>query len=228
MTEGNFISRSFDFNKLEKEHEMKTVRQSILSGVSVLALAVSANAAKYEAGTYQVDSTHSKIGFEIPHLVISTVDGKFDQSEGTLDLNENFEKSKVKASVDIGSIDTGLEKRDTHLKSPDFFDAAKYPKMTFESTSIAGSTDSFKLTGNLTIKGVTKKVTFDGKYLGTVADGFGNQKAAFTAKTKINRKDFGLNWNSMIEAGPVVGDQVTIDLRLETGRPLAKKVTATK
>lgn len=202
---------------------MTNLRQRIVIGASVLVLSATAHAAKYESGNYQLDPAHSKVGFEIPHLVISTVEGKFNNSEGSIELNDKFEKSKVKANVDIASIDTGNEKRDTHLKSPDFFDSGKYPKMTFESVQVIGAAENFKLIGNLTIKGVTKKVTFDGKYLGSVVDGYGNQKAAFSATTKINRKDFGLNWNSMVEAGPVVGDEVTIDLRLQAGRPLPKK-----
>jgi polyisoprenoid-binding protein YceI len=199
----------------------------IIIVASTLAMSASALAdSKYEAGSYQLDPAHSKIGFEIPHLVISTVEGKFNQAEGAIDLNEKFEKSKAKITVDIASIDTGVVKRDGHLKSPDFFDAEKYPKMSFESTSIAGTPDSFKLTGNLTIKGITKQVAFDGKYLGTVMDGFGNQKAAFNAKAKISRKDFGLTWNNMVEAGPVVGDEVTIELRVQAGRPAPKKAAA--
>lgn len=175
--------------------------------------------AKYAAGAYQIDPAHSKVGFEIPHLVISTVEGKFNNFEGKIDLKDKFENSKVGVTADISSIDTGVAKRDDHLKSPDFFDAAKNPKMKFESTGISGTSDNFKLTGNLTIKGVTKKVTFDGKYLGQVKDGYGNEKVAFTAKTKISRKDFGLTWNTMVEAGPVVGDEVTIDLRIQAALP---------
>jgi polyisoprenoid-binding protein YceI len=203
---------------------MKHLTNSFLAAASILSLTFAANAATYQAGTYQLDAAHSKIGFEVPHLVISTVEGKFNNAEGTLTLDDKFEKSKVKASAEIASVDTGNEKRDTHLKSPDFFDAAKYPKMEFESTAVSGTPDAFKLTGNLTIKGVTKKVTFDGKLLGAVPnDGFGNQKVAFTAKTKVSRKEYGLKWNNMFESGPVVGDEVTIDLRYEAARPLPKK-----
>lgn len=177
---------------------------------------------KYAPGSYQVDPAHSKVGFEIPHLVISTVEGKFNTFSGTVDLAEKFEKSKVTMVAEIASIDTGVAKRDDHLKSPDFFDAKKNPQMKFVSTAVAGSPADFKLTGNLTIKGITKKVTFDAKYLGEVLDGYGNQKVAFSAKAKINRKDFGLNWSSVVEAGPVVGDEVSIDLRLQAARPAKK------
>ncbi len=185
---------------------------------TALSASVALAEAKYVSGSYQLDPAHSKVGFGVTHLMISTVEGKFNQSEGQIDLDEKFEKSKVKASVDMASIDTGNGKRDEHLKSPDFFEIAKYPKMTFESTSITGTPESFKLVGNLTIKGITKKVVFDGTYRGSAADGYGNQKAAFEAKTKINRKDF-----KIVSGAPAVGEEVTIDLRIQAGRPLAKK-----
>ncbi len=197
-----------------------------LTAAIAIALAATTQAqadTKYEAGSFQIDPMHSKVGFEIPHLVISTVEGRFTKFDGTIDLNEKFEKSKVSVNVDMGSIDTTVQKRDEHLKSPDFFDVAKYPKMKFESTEITGKPDDFKLTGNLTIKSTTKKVVFDAKYLGTVKDGYGNVKAVFQAKTKINRKDFGLTWNQLVEAGPTVGDDVTIDLRVQAARNKDKK-----
>jgi len=167
------------------------------------------------AGSYQIDPMHSKIGFEVPHLVISSVEGRFKSFEGLLHIDENFQKSSVSTSVDIASIDTGVAKRDDHLRSPDFFDAQKYPKMTFESVSISGSPDSFKIDGNLTIHGIKKRVIFDAVFLGSVTDGYGNKKIAFKGKTKINRKDFGLVWNMIVEAGPTVGDEVTIEINLQ-------------
>ena len=195
----------------------------ILSAGALTLAAVVAQAAgpAYQAGTYNLDPMHSKVGFEVPHLVISTVEGRFTKFSGDIQLGEKLEKSKVQVAVETDSIDTGVGKRDDHLRSPDFFESKKYPQMKFESTEIAGTPEAFKLTGNLTIKSVTKKVTFEGKYLGTVKDGYGNEKAAFNAKTKINRKDFGLTWNNAVEAGPVVGDDVTIDLKLQAAK--AKK-----
>lgn len=171
-----------------------------------------------EAGSYQIDPMHSKVGFEISHLVISTVEGSFKGFEGTLEISSDFAKSKVKASVDVGSIDTGVTKRDDHLKSADFFDAQKHTKMTFESTSIKGTPESFTMDGQLTIRGVKKAVQFKGRYLGAVTDGYGNRKIALTASTEINRKDFGLNWSSMVEAGPVVGDNVKIELKIQAAK----------
>ena len=195
---------------------MKNLNRIALASVIFTSFATQASA----AGTYQVDPTHTKVGFEVPHLVISTVEGRFNKFEGKVDLADKFEKSKFRMLVDVASVDTGVAKRDDHLRNADFFEAPKYPEMKFESTEIKGKPESFQLTGNLTIKGVTKKVTFDAKHLGNVNDGFGNDRAAFTAKTKINRKDFGLNFASMMEKGPVVGDDVTIDLRVEATKPL--------
>ncbi len=196
---------------------------------TVLALAtlvsVSAFAQKkLEPGKYNIDPMHSKVGFEVPHLVISSVDGVFKTFSGVLTVDKNFNQSKLEAEADTSSVDTGVEKRDEHLKSADFFDATKFPKMSFKSTSITGTPESFKATGDLTIKGKTKKVVFDGKYTGSAVDGYGNLKAAFTATTKINRKDFGLTWSQAVEAGPVVGDEITIELKVQGAQEkVAKK-----
>jgi len=177
------------------------------------------------AGAYAIDPMHSKVGFEISHLVISSVEGRFTEFEGKIEIAEKFAQSKANVSVNMASVDTGVGKRDEHLRSPDFFDAKKFPKMTFVSSAFQGAPESFKLEGNLTIKGITKKVVLDAKYLGTVRDGYGNVKTAFRAETKINRKDFGLTWNAMVEAGPTVGDEVTIKLNLQAAAvpPAAKK-----
>lgn len=181
------------------------------------------HAADIKPGKYNLDPAHSKVGFEIPHLVISTVEGKFTQFDGQIIVKDKFEKSEITANIDVASIDTSNTKRDDHLKSPDFFDVKKFPKMTFKSTSIEGKPDSYKMNGDLTIHGVTKKVTLDGKYLGAIKDGYGQNKVAFTAKLTISRKDFGLIWNSMVEAGPTVGDAVSIDLKIEATLQTDKK-----
>lgn len=199
---------------------MKVIPLTLVLGS---ALATSAPAArKIPAGTFDIDAAHSKVGFEIPHLVISTVEGRFTQFDGKVNVADDFAKSTVKVQVDLASIDTSNGKRDEHLRSPDFFDVKKTPKMIFESTGIQETPEGFKLLGNLTIKNVTKPVTFDAQYLGAVADGFGNDKVAFKAKTTINRKDFGLTYGNVIEAGPVIGDDVSIELKVEAGRPQTK------
>lgn len=179
--------------------------------------------AGYKAGTFELDASHSKLGFSIPHLVISTVEGRFTKFEGKADLADTFEKSRFNVKIDSASIDTAVVKRDEHLRSPDFFDVQKFPTITFETIEVKGKPESFKLTGNLSIHGVTKKVTLDAKLQGPVNDGFGNDRISLEAKAKINRKDFGLVWSKVVEAGPMVGDQVTLDLRSEATLPLAKK-----
>ena len=183
-------------------------------------VAFSAFGDNYQAGTYNVDPAHSKVGFEIPHLVISSVEGRFNEYKGELTLGKEFSQSALSAEVGVGSVDTAVKDRDGHLKSADFFDAAKYPKMTFKSKRFEGSPAAFRLVGDLTIKGVTKEVAFDAKYLGAVKDAFGNEKVAIDATTKISRKDFGLTWGKMVEAGPIVGDTVTIQLKLQAARPI--------
>lgn len=183
----------------------------------------SAGTASLEAGKYNIDPMHSKVGFEVAHLVIATVEGKFKTFSGVIMIDEKFENSRLDAEVDISSIDTSVKDRDDHLKSPDFFDVTKFPKMTFKSTSISGKPESFKLTGDLTLKGKTKKVTFDATYKGTATDAYKNIKAAFTATTKISRKEFGLNWSKLVEVGPVVGDEITIDLKIQAAKEVASK-----
>lgn len=190
--------------------------------IPTLFMASVATAAAPEAATYKIDPMHSKVGFEITHLVISSVEGTFKEFSGEVKIEKDFSKSSLTASAKIDSIDTGVADRDKHLKSADFFDSAKNPEMTFVSTSIKGKPESFKLEGDLTIRGTKKKVVFDTKYLGTVKDGYGQTKAAFSGTAKIKRKDFGLNWSSMVEAGPVVGDEVTISLKIQATQQGAK------
>ena len=175
-----------------------------------------ANINTIPAGKYNIDSMHSKVGFEVPHLVISSVEGKFNQFEGTINVDSKIEKSKVELNVDTASVDTGVTKRDDHLKSPDFFDSKKFPKMTFTSTKISQNEDEITLTGTLKIKDKSKEVTIVAKYLGEVKDGYGQQKIAFKGKTKINRKEFGLTWSQAVEAGPIVGDDIEILRAVET------------
>jgi len=176
------------------------------------------SAVAVQAGKYNLDTAHSKIGFEIPHLVISSVEGRFTSFEGDIELADKIADSKVNVSINIDSIDTANGDRDKHLKSPDFFDVAKFSKMTFKSKKITGSFDKFKIVGDLTIKDKTKEVTLEGHFLGIVNDAYGNTKAAFNASTKINRQDFGLTWSKLVEAGPVVGDEVTITLKIQAAK----------
>lgn len=198
---------------------MKHQLYRIIVGLFISSLPLSAMAGSLpEKGLYQIDPLHSRVGFEIPHLVISSVEGFFKTFSGSVEAGAKVQDLKIQGEVDIASIDTGVEKRDEHLKSPDFFDAAKYPKMTFKSSKVSGTPEDLKVSGDLTIHGVTKPVTFSGKYQGAVKDGYGNLKLAFHGKTQINRKDFGLTWGKMVEAGPAVGDEVTIDLKIQAAK----------
>jgi polyisoprenoid-binding protein YceI len=170
-----------------------------------------------QAAHYEIDGSHSHVGFKVRHLV-SKLPGEFKEFEGTFDFDDKKpEDSKVVFKVKTASVYTNNEKRDDHLKGEDFFDVSKYPEMKFESATVTkAGKDKYKLKGNLTIRGVTKPVTFDVVYSGTAKDPWGNQRAGFTATTKINRKDFGLVWNKALDQGGLmIGDDVEITLEIE-------------
>ncbi|MEI6208082.1 MAG: YceI family protein [Desulfuromonadales bacterium] len=171
------------------------------------------------AATYAIDPVHSTIGFKVKHLMISNVKGVFEKFKGTANIDESdIAKSKVNVSIEMTSINTGNTKRDEHLRSGDFFEVAKYPVMTFDSTKVerAGA-DTLKVSGNLTIKGVTKQVTLtiDGPS-GEIKSPQGVIKRGASAVTTINRQDFGVSWNKKLDAGAVVvGDEVQISIEAE-------------
>lgn len=164
------------------------------------------------------DATHSAVKFSVTHLTVSTVEGNFKKFEGTVVSSGNdFNNAQVNFTVDVNSINTDNDTRDKHLKSDDFFNAEKYPNMTFTSTSFKKlKGNMYVLEGNLTIRDVTKKVKFGVLYGGTVKDPWGNTKAGFRATSSISRKAYNLKWNALTEAGgAVVGDEVTINLNME-------------
>ncbi|HBG05939.1 MAG TPA: protein yceI precursor [Geobacter sp.] len=171
------------------------------------------------ASTWNIDADHSSVGFKVRHLMVSNVKGGFGKVQGVVYVDEkDITKSKVNATIDTTSIDTGVAKRDAHLKSPDFLDVEKFPTMTFVSTKIArDGADKLKLTGDLTLHGVTRTVVLDVEGpSGEIKDPMGNIRRGASAETKINRKDFGLTWNKMLEAGGVaVGDEVAISIEVE-------------
>jgi polyisoprenoid-binding protein YceI len=170
------------------------------------------------AADYQIDPTHSSVTFKVKHLAISSVPGRFGELSGTFSFDPaKIEASKAQATLSVSSINTMDAKRDDHLKGPDFFDASKYPSITFKTNKVDKVSDAaFKAHGDLTIHGVTKPVTLDVTYGGSAKDPWGKERAAFEAKTVINRKDFGLTWNKTIETGGlVVGDEVQIALEIE-------------
>jgi polyisoprenoid-binding protein YceI len=172
--------------------------------------------AEAPVGEYVIDTAHTKIGFEVTHLVISTVEGRFTKFDGVLILDKKLSNSKVTANVQMSSVDTTDIDRDKHLKSADFFDADKFPLMTFVSDSFAGSNAKLKIKGKLTIKGISKEVTFDAKLSNEITDPWGKKRVAISGTTKVNRKDFGIVWGKIMEAGPVVGDEVIISIKAET------------
>ncbi len=174
-----------------------------------------------EAGTYQMDPAHSEIGFRVRHLGLSTVKGAFKKATATLVFNDNtIEDLQVTAEIEASSIDTKNDDRDNHLRSDDFFAVETYNKIVFKSTGIkSGGGDTFELQGDLTIKDVTQHVALDVTYLGAATDPWGNHKIAFEASGAINRKDFGLTWNQVLEAGGLlVGEEVKITLDIQAAR----------
>jgi polyisoprenoid-binding protein YceI len=167
--------------------------------------------------TWNIDASHSQVGFAVKHLVISNVRGEFAAYQGKLALDESdVTRSTVEATIDVNSLNTKVADRDTHLKGPDFFDAARYPSITFKSTKVAkAGKDRLKVSGDLTLHGVTKPVVLDVSTSPEVKGMFGETRRAFAATTRISRKGYGLTWNKLVEAGPAVGDEVTIALDLE-------------
>jgi polyisoprenoid-binding protein YceI len=200
---------------------VKSVRAlAALSSCVVISWAVASAAPE----SYKIDPNHSNVGFSIRHF-FSKVPGRFKTYDGTITLDpKDLSKTAVNVTIDAASIDTGVADRDKHLASPDFFDVAKFPKLTFVSTEVTPK-DSTHATvkGNLTIKGVTKPVVLEAELLGVGPDPWGNQRGGFEAKTTINRQDFGVAWNKAVEGGgTLLGDDVEITLNVEAVRAAPK------
>jgi len=187
----------------------------------ILSLVLAVVALPLAADVYKVDKSHSDVGFKVRHLV-SNVTGKFTDFDGTITMLPGKPgASSVEFSINAGSNDTGNTDRDKHLRAADFFDVDKFPAITFKSTSIAPSKkkDIYNVTGDLTIRGITKRVVLPVQFLGTVRDPWGNDKAGFAVTTTINRKDFGVNWNkSLDQGGLLLGDEVEVAINLETAK----------
>lgn len=169
------------------------------------------------AGKWILDPTHSEVQFKVKHLVISTVTGTFKVFDGSLETeNDDFSNANISFSLNVDSIDTNQADRDNHLKSADFFDAEKYPVIQFKSTSFTKNGDDYKLNGDLTIKDTTKPITLDVEFGGTATDFYNNEKAGFEVAGKINRKDYGLTWNGVTEAGKiVVGEEIKLSINVQ-------------
>lgn len=166
-------------------------------------------------GTYAFDPSHSRLGFVVRHAMVTKVRGNFADFTGSLTVDgANPSASSVSVTAQLASVDTGDEGRDGHLRSPDFFDVEAHPAMTFTSTSITpGGDGEFSVTGDLTIRGVTKPVTIDLEYTGAAKDPFGNDRIGFEGTAEINRKDWGLEWNAALETGGIlVGEKVKLEL----------------
>jgi polyisoprenoid-binding protein YceI len=170
------------------------------------------------AGTWALDTTHTEAAFTARHLMVTKVRGRFAVSSGAVTIAENPLESSVEATLDVASVHSGDAGRDQHLLSPDFFDVENYPTITFRSTKVTAAGDGeYKLTGELTIRDVTRPVTLDLEYLGTIDSPFGDTRAGFSASTEISRKDWGLDFNMALEAGGVVvSDKVKINIDAET------------
>ena len=164
-------------------------------------------------GTWTLDPAHTAVSFSIRHAGISRARGTFEDVQGQLVVGESYEDLRFSADIQMASVDTGNEDRDNHLRNADFFDADQFPQITFEGTSFRPkSDDTFELTGQLTMHGETKEITLDVEFGGIRQDGYGQTKAGFSFKGKLNRADFGLTWNALLEAGGVaVSEEVKLD-----------------
>jgi len=173
---------------------------------------------------WNLDAAHSSINFSIRHMVFAKVRGRFGTYSGTIELDDgDLTRSRVDATIDAASIDTGTAQRDAHLRSPDFFDVEKFPQLRFRSSRIEQvDADHYRVTGELTIRDVTREVTLDVELSGRGKDPWGNERFGFIAKTAIDRKDFGLKWNQVLEAGGVlVGDRVDVELDVQAVKAAA-------
>ena len=176
---------------------------------------------------WEIDSSHSSVHFSVRHLVIAKVRGSFARWSGTVQAPDgDFSKATVAVTIDASSIDTGVADRDTHLKSGDFFDVAQYPELRFVGKRVQPrSGDEIDVVGDLTIKGITREVVLHVERLGQTKDPWGNVRAAFSAKASIDRKDFGLTWNQVLETGGVmVGDRVEIEAEIEAVKQVEAQV----
>jgi polyisoprenoid-binding protein YceI len=191
-------------------------RRGMKRFIAALPLLV-AGIAHADAAEWTLDKSHTNIGFSVPHLMVSTVEGRFKDASAKVNLDEaDLTKSEVSVEINADSIDTFDAKRDEHLKGVDFFDTKKFPKLTFKSTKIAKAGPGYKLTGNLTIRGVTKPVTLDATLSAPVKTPWGKQARAAKISGKIKRADFGIKWNKDLDAGGVVvGEEVTLNVSAE-------------
>jgi polyisoprenoid-binding protein YceI len=173
---------------------------------------------------WAIDGVHSSIGFTVRHMVVSKVRGRFTRWGGTIAMDERDPTgARVRIDIEPASVDTGVEQRDNHLRSPDFFDVERYPTMTFRSTRIEKAGEGrYRVTGDLTMHGVTRPVTLDAEFAGSAKDPWGGLRAGFSAHGSLDRKDFGLTYNQLLETGGVlVGEKVDLDIEVEAVKQAA-------
>jgi polyisoprenoid-binding protein YceI len=193
--------------------------KQLLTGLG-LASSLFALTASAETSEWTIDPTHSSIGFSVPHMVVSEVDGQFKSYAGKALLDEaDLTKSQVEFTAEVASIDTANAERDKHLKSADFFDVQKFPQLTFKSTKISKAGKGYKLKGQLTMHGVTKEVTLDATVSQSIKNPWGKQVRAVKITGKLKRGDYGLTWNKTLDQGGLVlGDDVAIEVKLELNK----------
>jgi len=198
---------------------MKVVKSIAALLIAVVSLTLGGvSESRAVAAAYVIDPDHSQVIFKVKHMGISTVTGRFDLIEGSYEFDDaDMSKSSVETTITAASINTNKQKRDKHLKSQEFLNVEKYPTITFKSKEVKkGDGEDFIIVGDLTINGVTKQVELDAEYGGKAQDPMGDERTAFTAETKIDRKDFGITWNKTLDSGGlVVGDDVKIELEVE-------------
>lgn len=186
------------------------------TGLFTMAMSLMFAGAALAQQTYEVDTAHASVGFTVDHLVISKVRGDFRAFTGNIELDEQGAVQQVSSAIEVKSIDTGIQNRDEHLKSADFFDAENYPQISFQSKSIRQDGGKSVLIGDLTIHGVTKEIELPFSVKGPIKGPNGETRIGFQASTVINRKDFGMTWNKVLETGGlVVGEEVEISISLE-------------
>lgn len=171
------------------------------------------------AGTWNIDPSHSHVGFSVRHLMVSKVRGEFGSFDGAIRIADNLLDSSVEATIDVASVSTRDEGRDAHLRTSDFFAVDEHPTWTFRSTGLRvenADADEYRLSGDLTLRGVTRPVELELEFHGVQQDPWGGTRIGFSAETKLNRKDFGIDWNALVDGGGViVGDKVSITLEIE-------------
>lgn len=172
------------------------------------------------AGTWKVDPGHAEVGFVGRHLVFTKVRGRFTGIDATVEIADHPEDSRIEATVEMATVDSGDQTRDDHLRSPDLFDVERWPTATFRSTAISWAGTAGTMTGELTVKDVTRPVTLDVEFLGALVDPWGNDRAAFDAHGRINREDWGLTWNMVLESGGLlVSKEIDLEVHVELVRP---------